>query len=339
MEKARAAEEADAVLLWTSERRHRELVLRPGLRLPEEEGRRLWNVLGPAVQARLQQSGSGSYSGSLSGVGASLPATCPPLEVLAVRVRDGEDDGALCLVRLDPPRAFQAADALLVGSLAEQIRLALSNAELYEDLRLFLMGTVKSLVGAIEEKDPYTSGHSERVHLVSLLIGKELGLGSHELETLRWASILHDVGKIGMPEGILLKPGRLTEEEFRVIREHPDRGYRLLRPIRQLSEAAACIRAHHEQVDGSGYPQGLRGEKIPLLSRIIAVADTFDALTSTRAYRTARTLDYALEEIIRVRGQQLDCRVVDGFLRMEPFLREHQIMIEGSRGEQRREAA
>jgi HD-GYP domain-containing protein (c-di-GMP phosphodiesterase class II) len=256
-----------------------------------------------------------------------------------VRLRHEASDGVLGLARLDPARAFQPPDALLLGSLAEQIRLAMNNAELFEDLRVFLMATVKSLVGAIEEKDPYTSGHSERVHLISMLIGRQLGLGAAEMETLRWASILHDVGKIGLPGAILQKPGRLTDEEFAVVREHPDRGYRLLRPIRQLAEAAVCIRAHHEQVDGSGYPRGLRGEAIPRLARIIAVADTFDALTSTRAYRTARTLDYSLEEIRRVRGTQLDTEAVDAFFRLESFLREHQVMIQAPRAEERRQAA
>jgi len=150
------------------------------------------------------------------------------------------------------------------------------------------------------------------------------------METLRWASILHDVGKIGMPEAILRKPGRLTPAEFRTIQEHPERGYRLLRPIAQLEEAAACVLAHHERIDGRGYPRGLPAAEIPFLARIIAVADTFDALTSTRSYRTARTIDFASDEIRRVRGTQLDQEVVDAFLELVPFLREHQVMIEGT---------
>jgi HD-GYP domain-containing protein (c-di-GMP phosphodiesterase class II) len=172
-----------------------------------------------------------------------------------------------------------------------------------------------------------------------MLIGRELDLSPQDQETLRWASILHDVGKIGMPEGILQKPGRLTPEEFQVIKEHPDRGHRLLLPIGQLAQAAAIVRAHHETVDGKGYPLGLKGEEIPLLARIIAVADTFDALTSTRPYRTARPLDHALAEIRRVRGTQLDGSVVDGFLKLVPFLREHRVMIQAVSFPEREAAA
>jgi len=172
-----------------------------------------------------------------------------------------------------------------------------------------------------------------------MLIGRKLGLGAEDRETLRWASILHDVGKIGMPESILRKPGRLTPQEFRVIQEHPERGYKLLLPIGQLKEAAGIVRAHHETIDGRGYPLGLRGSEIPVLARIIAVADTFDALTSTRPYRTARPLDHALAEIRRVRGTQLDADVVDGLLDLVPFIREHRIMIQAVSFPDREQAA
>jgi HD-GYP domain-containing protein (c-di-GMP phosphodiesterase class II) len=337
IEFARLAQDADAAVLVVPSRRFHEVRVRAGLEDEAGPGRRrAWTALQRALEAPLA-AGDGLFVGApWDSIGASPFQR--PAEVLAVALqRNG--GGFLALLHFDGRHSFRTSDAKLVESLAEQIRLATANAELYEDLRLFLMATVKSLVGAIEAKDSYTSGHSERVNLLSMLIGRELDLSPQDQETLRWASILHDVGKIGMPEGILQKPGRLTPEEFQVIKEHPDRGHRLLLPIGQLAQAAAIVRAHHETVDGKGYPLGLKGEEIPLLARIIAVADTFDALTSTRPYRTARPLDHALAEIRRVRGTQLDGSVVDGFLKLVPFLREHRVMIQAVSFPEREAAA
>lgn len=337
LEFARLAQDADAAVLVVPSRRFREIRVRPGLEAEAGPAQRTaWTELQRTLEPPLA-AGNGFFVGTPWNSNAESPFG-RPAEVLAVALQ-GEGGGFLALLHLDGRHSFRTSDAKLVESLAEQIRLATANAELYEDLRLFLMATVKSLVGAIEAKDSYTSGHSERVNLVSMLIGREMGLSAEERETLRWASILHDVGKIGMPESILRKPGLLTPEEFRIIKEHPDRGHQLLLPIGQLAEAALIVRAHHETVDGSGYPLGLRGEEIPLLARIIAVADTFDALTSTRSYRTARPLDHALTEIRRVRGSQLDGRAVDSFLTLVPFLREHQVMIQAVSFPEREEAA
>ena len=337
IEFARLAQDADAAVLVVPSHRFHEVRVRAGLENEAGAGRsRICRTLQRALEAPLA-AGGGFFVGSpWDSIDAS--PFHRPAEVLAVSVH-GHGGGFLALLHFDGRHSFRTSDAKLVESLAEQIRLAAANAELGEDLRVFLMATVKSLVGAIEAKDSYTSGHSERVNLVSMLIGRELGLSAQDRETLRWASILHDVGKIGMPEGILLKPSRLTPEEFQVIKEHPDRGHQLLLPIGQLAPAAAIVRAHHEMVDGTGYPLGLKGEEIPLLARVIAVADTFDALTSTRPYRTARPLDHALAEIRRVQGTQLDRTVVDGFLKLVPFLREHRIMIQAVSFPERKAAA
>jgi hypothetical protein len=328
LEQARVTLEADAALVTMQGRRLREVSLSPGRDKHEGDDKRVWHRFAQALPRILEQVGSRYYIGS-----AWDPALGPspfpgPVQTLAVSVmRQGRRDGCLALVLFDPKKSFRSSDIRLLESLAEQVALAVSNAELFQDLQDFLMATVKSLVSAIEAKDSYTSGHSERVNLLSMLIGKKMGLCPSDMETLRWASILHDVGKIGMPETILLKPGKLSPAEFEIIKEHPERGHRLLAPIRQLQEAAISVRAHHEMFDGGGYPRGLAGGDIPLLARIISVADTFDALTSTRPYRNARTLEYALEEISRVRGSQLDPEIAGCFLEMAPFLREHRIMI------------
>jgi HD-GYP domain-containing protein (c-di-GMP phosphodiesterase class II) len=189
----------------------------------------------------------------------------------------------------------------------------LDNVDLYHGLEEFVINMVKSLVFAIEAKDIYTKGHSERVNRFAMLIGERLQLNQNEQDILNWASILHDVGKIGVPESILNKPGRLNEEEFEVIKRHPKKGSDILRPLEQLKSCLPGILHHHERYDGKGYPQGLKGEEIPLCARIIAVADTFDAITSNRAYRPAKAAEKALAIIEDGVGTQLDPACVEAF--------------------------
>ncbi len=324
----REAVEADAALLFVRDGKIREAIVRPHAGIPEDEPARTWSRLAQTLHRRIEEGGRRYFVGRPWAAPDDPAPFRPETQALAVSVlRKGGLQGILALLHFGPGRDFRSSDIKLLESLSEQVSLAVVNSELYEDLKDFLMATVKSLVGAIEAKDSYTSGHSERVNLVSMLIGKQLELPPSEMETLRWASILHDVGKIGMPEAILRKPGRLTDEEYEIIKLHPERGYQLLSPIRQLAAAAVHVRAHHEKFDGRGYPDGLRGEAIPRLARIIAVADTYDALTSTRSYRSARTLDFALGEIRRAAGTQLDQEAVEAFSGLVPFLREHGIMI------------
>jgi len=178
-----------------------------------------------------------------------------------------------------------------------------------------LEATVRSLIAAVDAKDPYTRGHSERVHTAAILVGNELGLDAMTRRDLYWASLLHDIGKIGAPDHILKKPGKLTAEEYRVMMEHPARGDEVLAPIRWLAGARRGVRSHHERFDGAGYPDGLAGEQIPLIARIIAVADTFDAVTSRRSYRDERGIDAALAVLAEAAGSQLDPAVVTTFAR------------------------
>lgn len=165
---------------------------------------------------------------------------------------------------------------------------------------------ILALVRAIEEKDRYTLGHTERVAELSVLIGEELRLPPEKLRVLNEAAMLHDIGKIGIPDAILNKPGPLTAEERRLVEEHSRRGEHILRELRSLQAHISGVRSHHERMDGSGYPDGLHGEEIPLDARIIAVADVFDALTSTRSYRPAWALDRALDLIDSEAGTKLD---------------------------------
>ena len=183
-----------------------------------------------------------------------------------------------------------------------------------EENRELFMGSIQMLAGAVDEKDPYTRGHSDRVTRYSLLIAKEMKLPETFLETLRISAQLHDVGKIGIEDHILKKPGALTEEEFEVMKTHTTKGANILRPVTQLAEMLPGIELHHEALDGRGYPYGLQGDQIPLLARVIAVGDTFDALTTNRPYQKEHTPEQALQIIRNLAGKRLDPKAVEALL-------------------------
>ena len=183
-----------------------------------------------------------------------------------------------------------------------------------EENKALFMGSIQMLAGAVDEKDPYTRGHSDRVTKYSLMIGKEMGLDPEFLETLRISAQLHDVGKIGIEDRILKKPGALTPEEFEIMKTHTTKGANILRPVPQLREMLPGIELHHESLNGRGYPYGLKGDEIPLLARVIAVADTFDALTTNRPYQKAHDSVDALSIINNLSGQRLDPDAVTALL-------------------------
>jgi len=183
-----------------------------------------------------------------------------------------------------------------------------------EENRALFLGSIQMLAGAVDEKDPYTRGHSDRVTRYSMLIGKEMKLPADFLETLQISAQLHDVGKIGIEDHILKKPGALTAEEFEVMKTHTTKGANILRPVTQLAEMLPGIELHHEALDGRGYPYGLKGEQIPLLAKVIAVADTFDALTTNRPYQHAHTPEEALKIIQNLAGKRLDPEPVAALL-------------------------
>lgn len=178
------------------------------------------------------------------------------------------------------------------------------------EMRETYMGTVRSLVAAIEAKDPYTRGHSERVAEFSERIARHLHLSEEQIEQLKCAALLHDIGKIGISKKILTKPSTLTAEEYAKIKEHPMVGYNILQGIEQLNYVLPAIYHHHERIDGGGYVGGLVGDKIPLMARILCVADAFDAMTSERSYRSAMDIHEAANEFVRKSGTQFDPDVV-----------------------------
>ncbi len=182
--------------------------------------------------------------------------------------------------------------------------------EAAEENRELFLGSIRMLAAAIDEKDPYTRGHSGRVAKYSTIIGEGLGLTAEELDRLRISALLHDVGKIGVDDRVLKKPGQLTEEEFGLMKQHTTKGANIMRPVAQLRDVLPGIELHHERMDGGGYPYGLQGDQIPMMARIIAVADTLDAITTDRPYHSAMDLDYALQRICELSVSKFDARVV-----------------------------
>jgi putative nucleotidyltransferase with HDIG domain len=212
--------------------------------------------------------------------------------------------------------------------LVEQRTAALDRA--LESVEDAYRSTLKALAQALETRDAETHGHSERVVTFSLRLGRELGLDKEQLKALEFGSLLHDIGKIGVPDAILRKPAKLTSEEWVKMREHPLHGQQILREIKFLEGAARVVAQHHEKWDGSGYPLGLRGEEIDLNARIFAIADAFDAMTSDRVYRAGRSYEVAAAELDRCTSEQFDPQVVKAFHRVPcedwEELRRHSLM-------------
>jgi len=212
----------------------------------------------------------------------------------------------------------RVAGASEISELAENFNKMAGDIEEYierlkeaaEENRELFIGSIRMLAAAIDEKDPYTRGHSGRVAKYSTLIGQELSLSREELDKLRIAALLHDVGKIGVEDRVLKKPGSLTPEEFELMKQHTVKGANIMRPVSQLKEILPGIELHHEHMDGRGYPYGLQGPQIPLMARIIGVADTLDAMTTNRPYQSAMDLDYALGRIKSLTGTKFDPSIV-----------------------------
>ncbi|HEX8556519.1 MAG TPA: HD domain-containing phosphohydrolase [Pyrinomonadaceae bacterium] len=207
-------------------------------------------------------------------------------------------------------RSYESHLEALVAQRAEELSRA------YDALEGAYRTTLKALTAALETRDHETHGHSERVVNFSLRLGREMGLDEGQMRSLEFGSLLHDVGKIGVPDAILRKPARLTEEEWLKMRQHPLHGGAILKGIDFLEGAARVVAQHHEKWDGSGYPLGLRGEEIDLNARIFAVADAFDAITSDRVYRRGRPYEAAAQELARCAGAHFDPRVVEAFARV-----------------------
>jgi putative nucleotidyltransferase with HDIG domain len=213
--------------------------------------------------------------------------------------------------------AAQAASSINNAFLHSLVNI--KNEELnktYDQLRIRYLDTIEALRQVVDAKDQYTCGHSDRVSFYSVKIGEAFNLSESELETLRVAGLFHDVGKMGISDDILFKSDKLTPEEYDEIKKHPIKGARILSVISMFKDVIPIVKSHHERIDGKGYPDGLKGDEIPFLSRIVSVADAFDAMMSDRHYRSKLSLDEAVNQLITGSGTQFDSRVVEKFVNM-----------------------
>jgi HD-GYP domain-containing protein (c-di-GMP phosphodiesterase class II) len=246
---------------------------------------------------------------SLRGLGLKSALSIPLMS-------DGTVQGVLNLGKYKSRHLFDKDDAELLLILAYEAGTAINNCRLFEDMQALYEGSIFSLAAAIDARDHYTHGHSSRVSEIALAIGRSLKLSNETLKNIRLASLLHDIGKIGVPDSILLKPGRLTEREFEIIKKHPVYAVNILKHLPRLKDIVPIVYHEHEHYDGKGYVEGLKADKIPIESRIIAVADAFEAMTSNRPYRKAMSKKNAIKEIKRNSGTQFDPVIVKAFLKI-----------------------
>jgi len=253
-------------------------------------------------------------------------AQLPPELEKAVKIEDiahgicfplttrGKITGLISVCRTSKERPFNSSDIELISVLSGQAAAAIENAHLYEKLQQSYLSMMVALSCVVEARDLYTDKHMKDIAEYSVEIAKKMNLSEDEIENIRKAALLHDLGKISIPDHILMKPGKLTEEEVEIIKRHPENGAKIIEPVEPLRNAKDIIKYHQECYDGSGYPDGLKGENIPLGARIIAVADSFGAMTTDRPYRRALSIEEAVREIRRCSGTQFDPEIVKIFV-------------------------
>ncbi len=241
-------------------------------------------------------------------VTGALAALCVPMSAAEGVL------GAICVGSRDPDFRFVSDDVRLLSTIANHVTMAIGNIDLFSSLQEAYLATVRALAAAVDAKDPYTRGHSDRVAVYAKAMAEALDLSIDQTTALEMAAYLHDIGKIGVRETILLKPGKLDDEEMTQMRHHPLIGASILRPVAFPWPIAPVVRHHHEHYDGRGYPAGLKGEEIPVLARVLTVADAYEAMTSDRPYRRGCTRQEALDELERCRGTHFDPKIIDAFL-------------------------
>ncbi|MDQ7096735.1 HD domain-containing protein [Desulfosporosinus sp. PR] len=284
-------------------------------RLGEEAKTKLTLKLGEGIAGNIALSGKAEIINDtrrdprfLEGRHKVSSMMCAPL-----RIKD-RVIGVINLSSAEPAN-YTAEDLKLLSVLTLQAAAAIENARLYDNLKEAFLTTVSTLAETIDKRDPYTGGHTKRVMEYSLAIGNFLGLSNPERERLKLAAILHDIGKIGVRDNILLKEGKLDETEYNEMKRHTVYGEEVLKYIKFFNDIIPGVKSHHERYDGRGYPEGLSGEQTDIIARIIAVADTFDAMTSDRPYRKALSKEAAFAEIKKNSGSQYDPQVVEAFLK------------------------
>jgi response regulator RpfG family c-di-GMP phosphodiesterase len=224
--------------------------------------------------------------------------------------------GILSIRKKKNREVFNKKDLHHILTLTKRASLNLENKILYESMYSNIMDTLKSLISSVEARDHYTEQHCQRVTELSIKIAGSMNCSAKDIESLKIAGILHDVGKIAVPDSILLKPDKLTEEEYLIIKNHPTIGENILKPLFLLDKERVIIQCHHERWDGKGYPLGISGNDIPFLARILAIADSFDAMTNDRPYHEAMSKEEAIEELIKNKNAQFDANIVEAFIKI-----------------------
>jgi response regulator RpfG family c-di-GMP phosphodiesterase len=224
--------------------------------------------------------------------------------------------GILSIRKKKNREVFNKKDLHHILSLTKRASLNLENKILYESIYSNIMDTLKSLISSVEARDHYTEKHSQRVTELSIKMAISMHCSVKDIESLKIAGILHDVGKIAVPDSILLKPDKLTQEEYMIIKNHPTIGENILKPVILLDKERKIIQCHHERWDGKGYPLGISGNDIPFLARILATADSFDAMTNNRPYRPALPVAKAVEELVKNKNTQFDANIVEAFIKI-----------------------
>lgn len=236
--------------------------------------------------------------------------------IIVVPMKTSNEVAGIILVTCSESRDIDEGGWRLLGTLGEEVGVVVENVRLYENLRMAYLSTIRALAEAVDAKDSYTRGHSDRVSTLAAATAVEMGLLPDMVDEIRNAGYLHDIGKIGTPDSVLVKNGVLTVEEMETMKLHPGASHRILSHAQMADSIKDMIRHHHERYDGTGYPDGLKGEEIPLGSRILSVADAYEAMTSNRPYRDCMALEEALRELKDNSGEQFDSKVVEAFLRI-----------------------
>ena len=276
--------------------------------------RNIIELLWRRTQEQLEKSAGILLDSNVDGpLSYSWPASFRSLASVPIR-REKSTGGMLVAINKIGKADFDGLDTKLLLSLANESAMYLDNFRLYQDLQDLLIGSLRALTSSIDAKDRYTRGHSERVAVIARWLAQRASLSAAQVQRTYLTGLLHDVGKIGVSELVLSKPGRLEADEFEQIKKHPQIGSSILAGIRQMADVSRGVLSHHERFDGSGYPAGIHGTDIPLTGRIVMLADCFDAMTSDRTYRRALPLTAAKAQIRRFSGTQFDPDLSDALL-------------------------
>ena len=275
----------------------------------------VWLEVGAGITGQVISSGQSKILGDVDRYPEFIKPSFPIKSLLIVPISMGDHVlGTLNVGDKAKGEEFTTYDLKLVSTIASEAAVALENARLFGEVKDLYLSGVKSLVMAIDAKDPYTHSHSIRVSELSAVTATEMDFDDRMVEDITLAALLHDVGKIGVPENVLLKHGKLTEKEWKLMKQHPLHSVHILDQVKAFDHLSKWVRHEHERYDGKGYPDGLKGDEIPIASRIIAVADAYDAITSDRHYRPRRSEDIAFRILKENAGTQFDPKIVDAFL-------------------------